>query len=224
MYLQWHPDRYAHNAIATEIFQFLLHQIHQFEKNITPEEKIEPVVRTPCTSRYKTWNITIKKNSEARRKSGNQSSFPVVRPQSLPGNAQVWITQAEGDLEALFILRKSKAERVSANICFLAHEVAEKSLKAGMYAVCGLNQSDLKVHHRITNYADSLHYERPDQTNGLIEHVRAVTNFYNRTRWPNQYTPHQAPMDHYSHTDAETAEENAKAIFRMMKALVDHKN
>ena len=58
-----------------------------------------------------------------------------------PRTAGVWIEQAEADLKALRVLlaKIDTIDEVCCHICFLAHEVAEKALKAGKYAVCGLD-------------------------------------------------------------------------------------
>ena len=229
MYLKWHPDKHDNKAMAEKAFQFLLRQISLLEEGHPmedpEEEECSPVRRTAWDSWYEMWDGIARRHRETRRQYQNEEGFSLLEPQPSPHNAQVWITQAECDLEALTILKNGMqhTQRVCANVCFLAHEVAEKSLKAGMFAVCGLHPSDLKYHHLITNYARSLHHEKSSLTEGLIGHVAAVSDFYNRTRWPNQYTPHQVPADHYYPSQANEAEVNAKAIFKMMKDLVDHK-
>jgi len=40
-------------------------------------------------------------------------------------------------------------KKICPSMCFMSHEVAEKSLKAGMYATCGVAQ------HRITSTCTS---------------------------------------------------------------------
>ena len=229
MYLKWHPDKHDNKAMAEEAFQFLLHQISLMEEEQASEEleeegSVYSPVSTTWNSWYETWDRIAQRHRETGRQDQNEEGFSLLEPQPEPHNARVWITQAECDLEALTILKNGMqhTQRVCANVCFLAHEVAEKSLKAGMFAVCGLHPSDLKYHHLITNYARSLHHEKPRLTEGLIEHVAAVSDFYNRTRWPNQYTPHQVPAHHYYPNQAIEAEVHAKDIFKMMKDLVDH--
>ena len=73
----------------------------------------------------------------------------------------MWIAQAESDLEALNTLLKvvDRAGRVCCQVCFLAHEVAEKALKAGKYVVCGLDPGSL-TNHNLTSHAIGLEQEK----------------------------------------------------------------
>ena len=56
-----------------------------------------------------------------------------------PIKAKMWIKQAEYDYTSLTVLMTASQtdERICASTCFMSHEVAEKSLKAGMYAKSG---------------------------------------------------------------------------------------
>ena len=61
---------------------------------------------------------------------------------------QRWVQQAEFDLVAVDALYEKTLtdSKISSHVCFMAHEVAEKALKGGMYAVCDLNPVFLANH------------------------------------------------------------------------------
>ena len=133
-----------------------------------------------------------------------------------------WVKQAEVDFDTLVILldRTPTTSKVSASVCFMAHEVAEKALKGGMYAKCGLGEMSLKSHN-LTPLAYALQAEEPFSTQGLAGCTIPLENYYLDTRFPNRYPDGTTiPSDHYSPQDAQQAKENAENILDMMKALV----
>ena len=102
----------------------------------------------------------------------------------------------------------------------MAHEVAEKALKGGMYATCGLGEMSLKSHN-LTPLAYALQAEEPFSTQGLAGCTIPLENYYLDTRFPNRYPDGTTiPSDHYSPQDAQEAKENAEKILDMMKELV----
>ena len=134
-----------------------------------------------------------------------------------------WIKQAEVDFDTLVMLldRTPTSNKVSASVCFMAHEVAEKALKGGMYAKCGLGQKSLKSHD-LTPLAYALQAEEPFSTQGLAGCTIPLEDYYLDTRFPNRYPDGTTiPSDHYSPQDAQQAKENAKSILDMMKELVN---
>ena len=65
------------------------------------------------------------------------------KPRSQPdlNEAKLWIGQAKYASSALCVLKNASLTNngVSAATCFMCHEVAEKSLKIGLYATCGMS-------------------------------------------------------------------------------------
>ena len=110
---------------------------------------------------------------------------------------------------------------VSASVCFMAHEVAEKALKGGMYAKCGLGETSLKSHN-LAPLAYALQAKVPSSTLGLAGYMIPLEDYYLDTRFPNRYPDSTTiPSDHYSPEDAQQAKENAENILDMMKTLVN---
>ncbi len=72
-----------------------------------------------------------------------------VRTQRNPDRAKTWLEQAECNFKAINILleqttcQQNFQVELSAHVCFLANQVAEKSVKAGMYQLCGLQSEGI---------------------------------------------------------------------------------
>ena len=144
-------------------------------------------------------------------------------PQPDQQEGERWVKQAEVDFGTLIILlnRTSTSQNVSGSVCFMAHEVAEKALKGGMYAKCGLGEKSLKSHN-LTPLAYALQAKEPSSTQGLAGYTIPLEEYYLDTRFPNRYPgSSMIPADHYSPEDAQQAKENAEDILNMMKTLVN---
>ena len=197
------------------------------------------------SSYFRTWNYTAHQHSRSRESEhhyrargggggggwGSSSGpthtqFPFDEdfgPQPDQQEGERWVKQAVVDFGALMILlnRTPTSQNVSASVCFMAHEVAEKALKGGMYAKCGLGEKSLKSHN-LTPLAYALQAKEPSSTQGLAGYTTPLEDYYLDTRFPNRY-PGSAtiPADHYSPEDAQEAKENAENILDMMKTLVN---
>ena len=146
-----------------------------------------------------------------------------TRPKPDQTTAAVWIKQAEADLKALQVLqdRTNHLPQVCAHVCFLAHEVAEKALKAGMYAVCGLHPESLR-YHDLDGHAGALEQEKPALTIGLRVYASSLRDHYLKSRFPNQYHPPTAPSDVYTQDQARDAKQKAQKIFDMVTEVVQN--
>ena len=155
-----------------------------------------------------------------------RAQFPFdeeIGPQPDPEEGKRWVKQAEVDFRTLVMLldRTPTSHEVSASVCFMAHEVAEKALKGGMYAKCGLGDKSLKS-HKLTPLAYALQAEEPFSTQGLAGCTIPLEDHYLDTRFPNRHPDGTTiPSDHYSPQDAQRAKENAESILDMMRQLVN---
>ena len=70
-----------------------------------------------------------------------------------------WLQQESVERKVLNVLCDQMSslgdDEIAGHVCFMAHQVAEKVLKAGMYAVCGLDDKGLKD-HALTRHAYAL--------------------------------------------------------------------
>ena len=246
LYLKWHPDKNSH-PLATKAFQFLQCQIARLhagkplqdaeDEDEDGEESTDDVTTyTNFSWRYwfHMWDDVARSHRRAKeqehmyyRKHGYGAGSSLggfyTRPKPDQKTAAVWIKQAEADLNALQVLQDhtNHLPQVCAHVCFLAHEVAEKALKAGMYAVCGLHPESLR-YHDLYSHAGALEQERPALTFGLRVYASSLKNHYLKPRFPNQYHPPTAPSDVYTQDQARDAKQKAQKIFDMVTEVVQN--
>ena len=236
LYLKWHPDKNPH-LLATKAFQYLQRQINRLEAGRPLKEPEQEEDTTPCEPShrwrgwYNMWNSWANRSQRAREREwdfytsgGNSPGSVPVRPEPKPEVARVWLKQAEVDLKALktMLAQASRERELCGHVCFLAHEVAERALKAGKYAVCGLHSDNLR-YHDIVGHAGALEQERRQDMAGLQQRARVLENpgYYLKTRFPNQYTPPAVPAEHFSLHQAREAATCAEEILDMMRPLIN---
>ena len=244
LYLKWHPDKNPH-PLATKAFQFLQQQIARLEQGLPLEDPSEDWEQDTSYSRgwtsyydFSYWDEIIRgrnrtwQQEQSHYRSGSRGggySFVNDWTQSVrvypdPDKAKVWFEQAEYDQQMMEIaLEKvscieSPKPRLSAHVCFLACQVAEKSIKAGMYEVCGLQPEGL-IHHKYVGYAGALEQER-SQASGLQGLARRLEDYYVRTRYPNAFSPHEAPSNRFGPSDAREAEMVAGQILEIVRKII----
>ena len=196
LYLMWHP---IIRILAEEMFKEGLALLDPDGDN------------SSCwKNNFQRWNSTAEEHrSYSQRESdyragnsagysghldfwGNVKTDPVLKPEE----ARRWLRQAEEDFKMLTNCYNYNI------ICFMAHQVVEKALKAGMYAICGLSQENLK-HHRLNGYAWNLSLERPTLTDGLSTLTRSLESYYLDTRYPNRHPgPTTIPSDVFTSEQA----------------------
>ena len=152
---------------------------------------------------------------------GISSWWYEMMPQKDLSKAKVWLQQAEVDMKVLktILVNIDTSPDHAGHICFLAHEVAEKALKAGKYATCGLHSQSLR-NHQLVIHAEALEQLEPQLTFGLLTSARALSNYYIETRFPNHYSPPSVPADHFTPDQAKDAHRNAEGILQVMRNVV----
>ena len=143
-------------------------------------------------------------------------------PQPNISEGRCWVQQAEYDfmaVEALHDKAVASGNKLFSHVCFMAHEVAEKALKGGVYAVCGLNAEYLKD-HQINNLSRMLRGERMDLAADLPSLTASLERYYLGTRFPNRCPPGCVPSDQFTVADAQQARENAGKILTIVKRIL----
>ena len=118
-----------------------------------------------------------------------------------PRLAKIWMNQSRGDLRSVKYLLAAR-EPLYYLVCFQCHQVAEKALKASLYALSGLADSQLCTHDLLRLAHDlSLLPSGPNVTSL----VPRLSNYYDETRSPGKQVPAKEPMDVFQ--DSQQAQE-----------------
>ena len=234
LYLKWHPDKNPHR-FATQVFQYIQQQIERLERGLdVTVDFSEGETGFTSPSWTKTawrWEEEVRTQEENRRREQNRGHprtqddlDDLLNQRSVspdPRAAQVWLKQAEYDLTALqALVREANVKKeVCAHVCFMAHQVAEKGLKAGMYKVVGLDPNVLRW-HQLNGHASAIEQVTvPHITSGLRALARTLESYYLNPRYPNQYSPAKVPSDQYTIEEALQAEGTAKTIMNIIQKL-----
>ena len=145
-----------------------------------------------------------------------------TEPQIDLNEAKIWIQQARYDHSALStLMNATRTDGMNhfAAICFMCHQVAEKLLKAGVYAKCGMKPTGLRIHD-LVYLADEL------EKKGIstISEVTSLNNLYLPTRYPNCHIPSAVPGDQFSTQLAEKGYDIATRIFEAMQEMINDEN
>ncbi|XP_019850325.1 PREDICTED: sacsin-like [Amphimedon queenslandica] len=160
-------------------------------------------------------NFSRSQQSHTTQDSGSFFSF---QPQVDMIEAKRWMRQAKSDLQAMNDLFSSSKEEVSSQVIFMAHQVMEKALKAGMYALLGLNEIYLKRHELIVHARALSSCEGSlSQLNNLVSNME---QYYLDTRYPNRHNRPNAPVDKYSLHQASDITKQAEKVYDLINSVI----
>ena len=163
--------------------------------------------------------------SSQRTESSTSDYFPFDRRGDKSINkteGERWVRQAEVDYNVLCEIHSTaNSSNGYAHVCFMAHQVAEKALKGGVYALCGLDGRGL-IDHNLSRHSYALQAAKPGQTIGLAQYCVPLESYYLKTRYPNRWPgPTDIPSDHYTEENADQAKEHAEAILNIVKSILE---
>ena len=256
MYIKYHPDKAKpeEQPVYEEAFKFLQRQIDRLENGQPLEDhddKEETPAGTPYTpssawsSFYRQWDSHVPKYSNFRSSSrsgggrrnrgGGGGGIPFdffTQQQSKPSprKAECWLKQAQADYRALKVLEGTMNVDGSCvcQVIFLAHEVIEKALKAGMYALAGLNTSSttkgLRCHAEAICSLESGGFRiRRIKTGGnisLIDIANKISPYFEKSRYPDKHPNFDAPVDVYKTEEAFEAAEFAEIVIDFIRNII----
>ena len=236
MYLKWHQERKNH-PLASKAFQFLKQQIDRMKKGLDLEDPESVEVETSGTGSrassnawFPQWDSLSSRrrasswtgSQRSRRNTNEESSSESIKVYPDSAKASVWLEQAKNDMKVLEgNFEQCRIDpKSSAHVCFLSHQVAEKSLKAGMYAKNGLRPESLKSHD-LLSHANALEQVN-DNAHGLVIAATLLQQHdcYLKTRYPNRFgSVHKVPSNEYTQQQAEDTFQAGKAIFDIVEKL-----
>ena len=232
LFLQYHPDKNPDNPHATANFQLLQREIERMENGISEEEfdttqsfRSSGFENSRWGGLFNQWSRTASSHSRYRTRDrgtsmgGMSGGWNTPTPNKDLNEANRWIKQAEYDYETLSTLNVSSQqnEKTCAATCFMSHEVAEKALKAGMYAKCGMGNATLKCH----SLASPAHALVQMGCSVNIADAAFLENFYTKPRFPYCYSSPIVPGEKYLSSTAREAFLAATRIYEAMKKLID---
>lgn len=246
LYLKWHPDKNPENeSVAEEIFKFLVSEIESRGNITLPKAKWDSEAKThgfywryehstpQTSSRGSNWwgsSSGCAPTSRSRSDGGASSTQDMYQPPfdrrdfQIRGDqveAKRWLRQAVVDEKLLDIMFEalSSAPEIACGVCFQAHQVAEKSLKAGKFYVFGVSEKALKTTKLIT-HAYGLQRELGHRASDLPTLVSPLEDYLQKTRYPNLCDPPFIPATIFTRDHAVVAVENAKTIVTIIRKIV----
>jgi len=129
--------------------------------------------------------------------------------------AKRWLRQAEEDLKYARLLFAVEGWYM---VCFLAHQVTEKALKAFLYShgeVRVIGHSVLKLLERATQYDAALKV--------LRKNAKPLEGYYVEARYPNTLSEEYIPADFFEREEATSALAAAEKVLSLVKMKLERK-
>lgn len=230
MYMQYHPDKCNPKdaRLYEDAFKYLIRQLDRLEKGLPLEEPTDIETEEPEAQASPFCDLLRQCDQYVRRRS---RAVPVITPSTIPivfcchEEAMRWLRQAECDFEAMETLKSTIGNKpgASCQVLFLAHEVAEKALKGGMYELTGLNPGSL-THHYLQCHARAIASERPHEAGSIPDLISGLEKYYIHSRFPNAPHPlYKAPVDVYKLQPelAVSVAENVGEVLKIIQNIIN---
>ena len=224
LYLEWHPDKNPDNPdIAEEVFKLLNSEIDSRKLGRISHGDLNRTAHTQMENYNQERYSFPTGPSGGYFGGGGSAAEENLRPQIKPEEGRRWVKQAEANFQSLILLHSGSQNnpKLFADVCFMAHQVAEKALKGGKYFVCGLDEMAL-MFHTLTAHASDLQQERPGETKELVSHTAPLEVYYLDPRYPNRWPCPTVPADKYTSHQADEAKHHAETILNIIKNIVEY--
>ena len=146
--------------------------------------------------------------------------FPEVEGYTSPNHneADRWMKQSRNDLEAAKYLLDANPPMFNALVCFLSHQIVEKTLKAVLYAKRGLTNAQLHTHsiHQLVNDVSS----EIEGTRNVNMLAASVADYYLNTRYPNRQPDGRVPAEEFGVAEAESALKATDELVEILERFI----
>ena len=130
-----------------------------------------------------------------------------------PRVAKVWIRQSKEDLRSVKLLLTARDPPYYL-VCFQCHQIAEKSLKAALYALSGVDDRQVKSNDLVLLAND---LSRLPGAPDVTPQVAKLSNYYEGTRYPNKHIPAKVPAEVFQ--DSRQAQEAFRLATEVLELL-----
>ena len=161
LYLRWHPDKNMDiHEIADEVMKFIQNEVERLSNGGSTAGGGNNcnMAQQDFFDFFRHWNQRARRQRSSydnfRRhypgftgftsSSSSSSSRRRYQPPN-PRLAEIWMSQSTEDLRSVQILLTAR-EPPYCLVCFHCHQVAEKALKASLYALSGIADSQFRTH------------------------------------------------------------------------------
>ena len=222
LYLRWHPDKNMDmQEIANEVMKFIQNEVERLSRGGSAEGNNSNMGQPDFSEFFREQqdfsDFFRHWNQRARRQRSSYDNFSRHNPgftgftsssssrrRYQPRNprlAEIWMSQSREDLRSVRHLLTAQ-EPLYCLVCFQCHQVAEKALKASLYALSGIADSQFRTHDLLKLALDiSLLHKGPNVTSL----VTRLSSYYDETRYPDKHVPPKAPKDVFQ--DSQQAQE-----------------
>ena len=245
LYLKWHPDKNPENEdVAEDIFKFLVAEIERRGHVTLPKAMWDSEAKTHGFN----WRYEFDRHGRQQTSGGSwwwsgggggggggggsesQRRDRTYQPPfdrhdfQIKGNqveGKRWLRQAVVDEKVLRIIfaALSSEPEIACAVCFQAHQVAEKSLKAGKFYVFGLSEKALKTSKLVT-HAYGLQHELGSKASDLPGLSSRLEDYSQKTRYPDQCNPTTIPATLFTSEQAANAIQDAQSILTVIQNIV----
>ena len=224
LYLRWHPDKNMDmQDIANEVMKFIQNEVERLSKGKS-SSRDEGYARPPppdFSDFFKQWD------ERARRQRSSYTNYRRHNPRFTgfrshsrrtytapnPREAKMWIRQSKEDLRSVKHLLSSR-DPLYYLVCFQCHQIAEKSLKAALYALSGVDDRQVKSNDLVLLAND---LSRLPGAPDVTPQVAKLSNYYEGTRYPNKHIPAKVPAEVFQ--DSRQAQEAFRLATEVLELL-----
>ena len=223
LYLRWHPDKNMDmQDIANEVMKFIQNEVERLSKGGSVNREHDSAREQPDFSDFfRRWHERGRRQRSSyenfRRYNPRFTGFASSSRRRYTGPntrlSKIWMDQSKEDLRSVKHLLTAR-DPLYYLVCFQCHQVAEKALKAALYALSGVADSQLCSHDLVKLANDLSSLPGGPAVTSL---VAPLASYYDTTRYPNKHVPARTPKEVFQ--DSQQAQEAFTAATDLLTRL-----